>query len=172
MSIQVSTTPASLTKDIAKFCKTVSKKVKPIYVPVQPIPGYTAHFCWNNVQRHMEEHGGGIQYGWIIWEMPGLLIEAEFHAVWVTHEGQFVDITEKDDRETQILFLPDESRKFNGRLIDNIRYPLIDNVVTRRIINRNRALFELRSKYYNDKSGIAEVPFDEMMALERRFQFK
>lgn len=38
-----------------------------------------------------------------------MLIEAEFHAVWVSRANELVDITEKLDGEQQILFLPDSS---------------------------------------------------------------
>jgi hypothetical protein len=169
MELAKSTTPLVVSKEIARLCKTICKTTKPVFVPVQSATVFKAHYCFDNVKKHVAQHGGRVQYGWTIWELPKLLIEGEFHAVWNSPEGQLIDVTEKPDGEEKILFLPDDSREFKGTLIDNIRQPLVDNVVTRRIVDRGRAMDALKSKYHNDEIGECKIPQGELFALERRF---
>jgi hypothetical protein len=55
--------------------------------------------------------------GWCIWEWPGILLNAEFHACWLSPEGEIIDITPKPDGEKTVLFLPDPALKFEGERI-------------------------------------------------------
>lgn len=57
--------------------------------------------------------GGSILFGWTIWEWPGVLLTAEFHAVWVSPNGDRFDITPKPQKETEIAFVPDTSYPSN-----------------------------------------------------------
>ncbi len=104
--------------------------------------------CFFNVPKKVTAEGGRIQYGWAIWERPGLLIEGEFHAVWVSPEGEFIDITPKRDGETEILFLPDGHREWTEELVDNVRMPLTDNEITRRLVKSSKESFEFKKRHY------------------------
>ena len=59
--------------------------------------------------------------GWTVWEMPGVILNLERHAVWHTTDGRLIDVTPKPDDETSILFLPDnvawDGRKTPSRII-------------------------------------------------------
>ena len=54
-----------------------------------------------------------------------VMVEAEFHAVRVSPEGQYVDITPKPHTEATTLFVPDARRTYTGVVIDNIALPNI-----------------------------------------------
>lgn len=59
------------------------------------------------------------------------MIEAEFHANWISPGGEEMDITPKPNGISRILFLPDSARTYDYRRdhyrIDNIRRPLADD---------------------------------------------
>ncbi|MDD5311824.1 MAG: SEC-C domain-containing protein [Dehalococcoidia bacterium] len=98
----------------------------PIYIPVRPVPKAKMNECFGSVLNHISLHGGRIQYGWIIWEeLQKRFLEAEFHAVWVSPSGEFVDIMPKIDKENTILFMPDSKRIYKGQLIENRRKLLV-----------------------------------------------
>lgn len=121
--------------------------------------------CFYNLPDKVKIDSGRIQYGWTIWENPGLLLEAEFHAVWVSPANDFVDITQKTDGEKQILFLPDSKRVWQKEMVDNIRLPLVDNAYTRQLILAGEAYFRLRQKYWDPETGISHIPLREAQQL-------
>jgi uncharacterized protein YecA (UPF0149 family) len=87
------------------------------------------------VREKILHEGGAIQHGWCIWELPGLFIEAEFHAVWVSPLDHMVDITPKE--EAEILFLIDPSAEFDETSFsrrDNYRLPVKDHPVVQEFI--------------------------------------
>jgi hypothetical protein len=71
--------------------------------------------CFNIVARKVARDGGTIQHGWSIGEWPTIMLEAEFHGVWVSASGELIDLTPQADPPDRILFLPDPNRKFEGR---------------------------------------------------------
>jgi hypothetical protein len=120
-------TPKTLTQDIHELCKTVSPATLPSYVPVVPEPYAVQNECYGNVAEKIRRDGGNLRYGWQIWERRHLFIEAEFHAVWLSRDGAMLDITPKDIPTKRILFLPDPTRRFEGKRVANIRRTLIDD---------------------------------------------
>jgi hypothetical protein len=119
----VETTPLAVTARILEFCRGIDPTTAPIYVPVQPEPECIVDDCFFNVADEVALRGGNIQYGWIIWEFPTILLAAEFHAV-LEREGRLLDITPKRDGEERILFLPDSTRKYELHPVLPIRTPL------------------------------------------------
>lgn len=62
------------------------------------------------------------------------MIEAEFHCIWESPEGELFDITPKMYETENIVFLPDPTKSFTGRQVDNIRKSIsVDPNVTRLI---------------------------------------
>jgi hypothetical protein len=102
------TTPAAITRAITSFCESIGAE-PPVYLPVRQDQNAIFGLCNLNVLVKVERSGGGIQYGWMIWELPGLFLNAELHAVWVDTDGTLVDISPKSDGETQILYAADFS---------------------------------------------------------------
>jgi hypothetical protein len=52
-------------------------------------------------------NGGVRQFGWLIWEQPGLLLVAEHHCVVRRFADVLVDTTPQDGNPKRILFVPD-----------------------------------------------------------------
>jgi len=77
--------------------------------------------CFFNVWVQMNYEGGGRQHGWLIaQDCAKDFIEAQFHAVWVSTDGKFVDVTPRIDGEKRAMFIPDYAREIclsnlNGR---------------------------------------------------------
>lgn len=117
-------TPETITPAVWKLCAELVPDQQPVYLDVEPAEGAKPNYCFPNVVAQVAAHGGRLQHGWQIWEMPGLIIEAEFHGVWVDLAGVFHDITPKKDREDRILFLADPTRVYEGRQVKNVRHPL------------------------------------------------
>lgn len=103
------TTPKEITPLIEKFASQILKGVEPIFVPVKHDPYGLYGYCSDGVHAKIKHDGGSIRFGWTLWEWPGVLLTAEFHSVWISPDGDFIDITPKPARETRILFLPDDS---------------------------------------------------------------
>ncbi len=159
------TTPTSINDDILEFCKRIDPMSDPIFVEVIPSKDSICNECYGNVETYVKKNGGRSKDGWIIWEIPKIYLEAEFHRVWVNNEGEYIDITQKTDGEKRILFLKDSKRKFTGKLIDNIRKPLVDNAETRTMVLFNEKKFEIKNKYYNGTPKI-KIPMFEIKNLE------
>ena len=49
------------------------------------------------------------------------MIEAEFHAVWVSAHGSWSDVIPRSDAEHEVLFVADPERVFEGRRVNNVR---------------------------------------------------
>lgn len=100
------TTPPEVTPEIAEFCASISQK--PVaYVRVDPSPAAKVARCHWNVMEHILKNGGTSAIGWAIWEAPGIHMEAEFHSVWVSPDGEMIDITPHRNGVARVLFLPD-----------------------------------------------------------------
>ncbi len=109
---------------VKSFLGTIVKDTSPYYVPVQPAPFAEVNDCFGAVPKQVELHGGHQQIGWTIWMWPKVLVEAEFHSIWISPEGQPIDITPKGAEIPRILFCPDNHRQYRGCQINNIRKPL------------------------------------------------
>lgn len=127
---------------IINLCNSIAKNVEPVYLNVEKENDALPMECTKNVFRKIKKDGGFIQYGWQIWEtLPKVLIEAEFHAVWVDSNGDMHDITPKDYGISSILFLPDNSIKYNNEQIDNKRISLVNDPLVHRFIKNNEEYF-------------------------------
>ena len=124
--------PKLIHQHVRDLCERIVPGGTAVRVPVRVTRGAQINECFPNVQSKIRADGGSIQHGWTIWERPGLLIEGEFHGVWVSPDGRFVDVSPKLDGETEILFLPDPVEAFdeaNPMRRDNIRLAEYDHPV-------------------------------------------
>lgn len=142
------TTPNRISQAILELCSEIDSSSKPVFVPVHPAPNIRSNFCMTDVQEHASRHGGKVQYGWTIWELPDVYLEAEFHTVWVSPADGLIDITPKLDNESQILFLPDSYRVYKDKLVDNKRKPLVDNQYTRMWLLVEKKKYEIMKKHF------------------------
>ncbi len=118
------TTPAAIGDSIKALQKAFNLKEEASWVEVVPRHDSVLDDCYMDVERQVKECGGALVYGWQVWEWPNVMIEAEFHAIWQTPEGKFIDVTKKRDGETRIVFIPDPTRKYEQKQIDNLRLAL------------------------------------------------
>ena len=116
--------PAHPSSDLAALCFELAGQVAPIVLPrLAPLDQRPAD-CFETVVQHVIDRGGSACYGWVLWEWPGLFLEAEFYAVWRDAEGNLRDITPRAGDASGILFLPDPVRAFDGRRVNSIRQPI------------------------------------------------
>ena len=100
------TTPIEITPEIVTVCELL-RTASPLYVPVIIDPNAVEAACFMNVLNKIDDDGGSISYGWIVWQRSNLALSTEFHACWIDASGKFVDITPKhEDDIAEIVFAP------------------------------------------------------------------
>lgn len=139
-------TPQEITDEIDNLCQDLVEDPVPIFLDVNPFNGAQINDCFRNVERFIRRNGGEICYGWQIWEWPDIMIEAEFHSVWISPNGDLRDITPKARGVDQILFLEDPVRAYEGRQVNNIRRALIDNEHVHNFIDAADEIFEFENR--------------------------
>lgn len=121
MRFQHPITPAVINETILLLCCEISVNSTPIYVDVRPLSEAQINDCFALVDTQVRLHGGEAVLGWSIWEMPGLFVEAEFHAVWQSPMGELLDIAPKSWPTARIFFLPDPVASYKGIQVNNVR---------------------------------------------------
>ncbi|NWL87816.1 hypothetical protein DMN77_09400 [Paenibacillus sp. 79R4] len=130
---------------VQRLLKKINSKYEPIYIPVVAESYALPNECYPNVEKKVELDGGSRIFGWQIWRTT-LICEAEFHAVWKSHDGKLLDITPKSPPVESILFIQDDSVTYNGAQIDNIRINNTNNPLVNDLIDIHKALFRIRNK--------------------------
>lgn len=119
---------------------------KPSYVDIIPESDAEIDSCFDNVSRKVEKSKGEIVYGWQLWE-HSYMIEAEFHAVWKSPKNELVDITTKmDSTINKILFVVDETKKYDGKQTDNVRINTTSNELIDDIIEIEKTRYRFINK--------------------------
>jgi hypothetical protein len=160
------TTPSQITRAVRRLAEKVAPGNQAVFLAVKPEADAVVNECFPNVEAKIARMGGHMLCGWQLWEWPHLLIEAEFHAVWVSTEGEMVDITPKAQGETRILFVPHQRRRYEGIVVDNVRMPLRDDQLIRDFI----LVSEMKTKIMNrgeraTQYGHVSVPAHEIEPL-------
>jgi hypothetical protein len=134
--------------EVNALCRRIVENGKALYVNVEPIDGAEVNDCFSNVELAISRNGGSVQYGWQIWEgLPGLLLEAEFHAVWVDASGKYHDVTPKAlPGIKKILFLPDPSKKYEGKQIMNEFSALKNDPLLQSYIDNRQNYFDATNR--------------------------
>ena len=139
--------------DLIKIIKLIKLEAEPIMVNVKPEEYSIVNECFPNVKKKIERDGGRQIIGWQVWKTK-IMIEAEFHAVWESQDGNLIDITPKQIPMSMITFLPDAQRNYEGQQVNNIRLNITDNLIV------------------DDFIGMAKVEFDFLNKGDRKFQHK
>jgi len=159
--------PIEITKQIITLCKEIDKSQKPGHVPVKPESWVESKECFFNVKTKVEKDGGQIQFGWTIWEWPNIMIEAEFHAIWISPENNHIDITPNPINSERILFLPDSIRKYDYSAdyyrVDNIRRPLSNNPLILDFIKISEQIFKDEERLFPGRQIDPENPAFELL---------
>ncbi len=129
------TTPAAISRPIQKLCREVAGSAEAQFIPVRSHNEAGPLSPFDAVARKVEQDRGSIQPGWAIWQFADALIEAEFHAVWRSPEGELVDVAARPGGEQTILFVEDARRGHTGAAVDSERRalrrdPLFEDFIT------------------------------------------
>jgi hypothetical protein len=118
--------PRQITPVVRAFCAELTGLSDPELhvVPVRPAHTSQSADCFVNVADHVQQAGGRIRYGWLITEIPRTMLEAAFHAVWQSPDGELMDLTPHQFGASTILFAADPTRTYDGRMVNNVRRPL------------------------------------------------
>lgn len=148
---------------VIAFCNRIVPGAKALLLPTAPDPLGQPKDCFETVRLRIASQGGAATYGWSIWEWPGVMIEAEFHAVWRDQTGALCDISPQSLHLSHRLFLPDSQRVYGGRQVNNIRQPLTDHPAVARFIAANDRHFEVMNRGERaDQHGIVMIPPEEI----------
>jgi hypothetical protein len=130
------TTPVKISEAVLKFCAELDNTQKPLFLRPQPHRKSIPNECFSNVREHISSNGGSMQLGWLVWETPGIMLEATLHGVWCSSDGALVDVTPQADGEPEIMFLPDSTATIdaNTEVVGMRRYPLVDDPLIRQFI--------------------------------------
>jgi len=165
-------TPPVITEPIQTLCRELDASQEPGYVPVRQSRGSKSLECFVNVRRKVAKDGGRIQFGWTIWEWPGVMIEAERHANWISPRGNEIDITPKPSGISEILFLPTNTWTYDYRRrakrFHNIRRPVVDDPLVVEFIRISEQIFSLEETRFPGPSINTQAPaFKELEALQK-----
>lgn len=138
-------TPNEICSDIRFLISKLGSKSEPVYLPYMPEAGAPLNECFPTVDKKVESSSGKKVLGWQIWKTP-LLVEAEFHAVWESPQGDLIDITPKSLPLAKILFLPDETAVYEGKQVNNIRVNTTGNQLVDDFIAVCDAIFRIENK--------------------------
>ncbi len=163
---------------VLEFSSSIAPGTLPQEVPCLPLPDKPLDDCFPIVAEQVAAKGGQQIFGWAVWELPGVFIEAEFHSVWESPEGELVDIVPRLRPFTEIAFVLDANRRYENRQVDNVRKQLvIDNDVKRFLFLRQRRFAilnagerALQHALILPKADMRELEANEKegMRLERR----
>lgn len=148
------------TPHVAVFCQEVVPGAAAVSVPCAPDQRALQMDCFETVDQRVREEGGSRVLGWAVWEVPGVLIEAEFHAVW-SHpvNGALFDVAQRPMPFSAITFIADPTRQYEGRQVDNVRKPLTKDPNVRQFIYLMKRRFEiLNTGALADQHGEIELP--------------
>jgi len=155
-------TPSTISEPILSLCRSICASQEPMYVKHSPESYAQVNECFPAIDRKVQECGGKVHYGWQLWEWSDVLLEAEFHAVWLSPENELLDVTPKPFKVEKILFLTDPSMRYEGKQVNNIRVPLSDNPIPRDFIGICDAIFRIQNK--GDKAHQSAISLESSEA--------
>lgn len=151
-------TPLIDSSNIGLIKEKIKSPHEPQYIEVDPIKNGEFLECFDTVHNYIDKNGGKRILGWVLWELPGLFIEAEFHAVWESPTGELRDITPRQTATKRILFIRDPNSTYEGNRINNIRINYSGN----HIIDE---LFKIYEDEFNTFGPKGEVLHHQQLAL-------
>jgi hypothetical protein len=128
---------------VLEFCRSIRPDQQPVYVPIKPVVGAIPRDCYGNVAKKIVASGGSILHGWAIWIEPSYFIEAEHHAIWISPDGQKVDVSPQQKTD-KTLFLPDPENTYKGVHIPARLKALTDDPRMMEWIKRSEEIDRLR----------------------------
>jgi hypothetical protein len=179
MQIEVKV-PEEISETVRLLISKLGISGVPQYLRCKPELGALINECFPIVDAKVKAEGGQRVLGWQIWQ-TSLLVEAEFHAVWVSPTGELLDITPKPLPFSEILFISDPKAVYEGKQVNNVRINITGNSLVDDFIAVHDAVFRIENRgaralqYQLSLSGEeakahrtlnAAKPLLEMMALQ------
>ena len=164
-------TPASLSAPLQALVREVVPDGTPVYVDVQAIEGAPSDECFVLVPEQVKRNGGDAVIGWSLWEWPSLFVEAEFHSVWRAPNDSLLDVSPKKSPTQKILFVPDPSRTYEGRQVNNVRKPLSRSPAILEFLRASDAEYEFMNR--GERAGqhghikVKDAEAEEYTAIQR-----
>ena len=169
--------PSISSEDVQSLRRTLFTDAQPVAVRHQPLSGKPLQECFSIVAQLVALCGGSQVFGWAIFEIPGIWLEAEFHTVWESPDGSLFDVTPRPFELDEILFLPDPARRYEGIQVATVFHPLTQNSAVLRHIQLARELFIERNRgelafasSYEQTPRMSAIQA-EMDRLEQQFPF-
>ena len=152
---------------ILELCHKVAPGAQPVFIAINPDPRCDPGDCFANVRRKVLQEGGRIQYGWALWEWPGVFIEAEHHSVYEPSAGSAWHDLTPCPRGSSRLFLPDDSATYDfeseGVRRDNVRLALSDGPLIDAFFKAGKN----RTAFYNQLPGVGMLSIRKFEDKER-----
>jgi hypothetical protein len=120
-------TPDINAAEVRALCNSLRQNGQPFYVPFRPLPEAPLRECFSVVAGHVLANGGQVVLGWNIVELKGIWLEAEFHAIWRSPDGELLDLTPREFPQSQYLFLPDGEQPYEGTQVESKFHPLTNH---------------------------------------------
>lgn len=155
----------TVTPAILALCEQMGLEGELEFLDVTPPDDARVLDCFAVVTQQVERAGGEACYGWRIWELPWVYIEAEFHAVWRNPQAKLVDITPTHGF-SRILFIPDPDRVYEGRQVNNIRRALCANPAVDGFFRAADAKFEFLNRGSRADQHELSLSLDEVAELQ------
>lgn len=134
--------PKKITKTIEELAGEICPGSRPVYIDVDNTLSLSDEDdCFANVAKKMMADGGDFQFGWAVWEWPEVMLEAEFWAVWVNGQGQWVDVTPRA-RGEKVLFIADNETKPGEKPIDSLLKPIMHHPLVLQYIEISRSIWQ------------------------------
>lgn len=134
-----------LSEDVKRLLAKINCEIEPVSIRCAPEKGAELNNCFPLVDSKVATHGGSSVLGWQIRETT-LLVEAIFHAVWKTQNGELIDISPKPEPTREILFIQDPAATYDGRQVDNVRLNITGNRLVDDLIEICEASYRLQNK--------------------------
>lgn len=158
------TTPIEITYHIRQFGLSLVPAAVPLFVPFDPSLSGIVDNCFDNVAKLVKYYGGRSLLGWTIWEWPGVLLEATFHAVWEREDGELLDPTPKADGENTTLFVPDRNATDDGGVTLSRHYPLTDWPEVTQYIEVCKKIGQVQQSYQPKYGGVPDEVWEQVLS--------
>ena len=144
----------SLLAEIRRVGGGISPDARPVYVQVAPEPGAGVNSCFITVSEKVKVCGGKMILGWTLRE-EALIMSAEFHAVWESLSGDWLDVTPKGELSSggvivhptsRILFITAPEAEYRGKRVNNIPLNISGDPLVDDYIACNQALFAITNR--------------------------
>ena len=144
---------------VKSFCESVCQGAALRYVQYVPVPEAPLRECFRVVNHCVSAHGGRAVLGWNIVELPGIWLEAEFHAVWQRPDNALLDVSPREFPLARYLFVEDKNLPYNGAQVASQFQALTSHPAVHRHIEVAREFFvETNRPENSDEHTYANTP--------------